>query len=109
MLPSTRHVREERIALENGAHRPLLRRTLRQVLAVEENATAVRQVETRDHAQESGLAAAGGSEQGEEFARLDGDADLVDRREVAETAGDVLNLEQRHRRRNRAYLMIAGL
>jgi hypothetical protein len=102
-------VREQGVALEDGTHRTLLGRPIGKVLAAEQYATLVGQIETGDHAQQRRLSAPGGAEQGEEFPRLDGDADLIDRGEVAETAADVLDLEQRHRGRNRVSLMIAGL
>ena len=90
-------MREQGVALEDGAYRPLLGRPVGKVLAVEQYAPAVGEIETGDHAQQRRLSTPGGAEQGEEFPRLDGDADLIDRGEVAETAADVLDLEQRHR------------
>ena len=74
----------------------MFRRSIGEVLAREKNPSAVGQIEAGDHAQERRLAAARWPQQGEEFACLDGDADLIDRGKVAETAGDILDLEQRH-------------
>ena len=88
-----RHVREQRVALEHHAHRAPLRRAVGEILAVEQDATAVGHVEAGDHAQQRGLAATRRTEKGEELAGLDADADVVDRGEIAETAGDVLDLE----------------
>ena len=68
----------------------------REVDAVEDDAAGVRQVEPGDHPQQRGLAAAGRPQQGEEFAGLDLEADVVDGEEVAEAAGNVLDLEERH-------------
>ena len=70
-LRATRHVREQRVALEHGVHRTLFRRLVGEVLAVEPDAARVGRIEAGDHAQQRGLAAAGGAEQREEFARLD--------------------------------------
>ena len=92
------HVREQRVALEHRAHRTALRRAADEVLAVEHDAAGVGQVEARDHPQERRLAAAGGPQQREELARLDGEADVVDGGEVAEPARDPLDFEQRHGR-----------
>jgi len=53
-----RHVRKKRVALEDGMHRSLLGRDAGQWLAVEQQFTAIRFVETGDHAQDGRLAAA---------------------------------------------------
>ena len=91
------HMREKRVALEHHPHRPPLRRPAGEVLAVQHDAAGIGNVEARDHPQQRGLAATRGPEKGEELAGVDADADVVDRGEVAETAGDVLDVEQRHR------------
>ena len=92
-----RHVREQCVALEHRAHGTLFGRPPRQVLAIEEDAAAVRQVEAGDHPQESRLAAAGGPEQREELSGLDPEAHAVDGCEVAETTRHFADLEERHR------------
>ncbi len=86
-------MRKQRVALEHRAHRARLRRPAGQILAVEQDAAAVRQIEAGDHAQQRRLAAAGGPEQREEFAGLDGEAHVVDGGEVAEAARDILDFE----------------
>src|SRR5205807_10660933 len=68
-----------------------------EVLAVQQYAAAIGEVEAGDHAQQRRLAAARGAEQGEKLAGFDADADVVDCGEIAEAAGDVLDFEQRHR------------
>ena len=88
-----RHVRKQRVALEHGAYGPGLRRPFREVLAVQENAAAIRQVEAGDHAQKRRLAATGRAEQREELAGPNREADAIDSREIAKTARDILNLE----------------
>ena len=91
------HMREQRVALEHHPHRPPLRRPAGEVLAVQQHAAAIGEVEAGDHAQQRRLAAARGAEQGEKLAGFDADADVVDCGEIAEAAGDVLDFEQRHR------------
>ena len=96
-----RHMRKQRIALEYRAYRPFFGRPLGEVHAVEHDAPAIGQVESCNHAQQGGLAAAGGPEQREKLAGFDVDADAVDRGELAEPARHVLDFEQRHRGRTR--------
>ncbi len=75
-------VREERVALEHGVDVAAVRRRLRDVLAVEQDAPAGRPLEARDHAQRRRLAAAGGPDHGEELARRHVHVDAVDRDDV---------------------------
>ena len=81
-------MREQRIGLEHQVHRPPVRRHADDVPAVEQDAAAVRRLEAGQHAQQRGLAAAGGPEQGEELVLADVERDAVDRREPAEALGD---------------------
>ena len=62
---------------------------------------AVGCLEAGQHAQERGLAAAGTAEQGEQFALLDGEGDVVDGGEAAELLGHALDAEEGLRRRPR--------
>ena len=94
-----RHVRKERVALKYRAHRPCLRRLAGEVFAIQKDSAAIGRIEPRNHPQERCLAAARRPEQCKEFAGLDRKADVVDGSEIAETAGDALDLEQRHRGR----------
>ena len=61
------------------------------VLAVEQNlgGIVVRKFQARDGAEQGGLAGAGGAEQGNEFAGIDLEADVVERGEAPEFFGDV--------------------
>src|ERR1700736_177411 len=70
------HVREASVALEDGTHRTLLGRLIGKVLAAEQYAPLVGQIETGDHAQQRRLSTPGGAAEGEEFSRLEGDAHL---------------------------------
>ena len=77
-------VREERVALEDGVHLPLVRRRRRHVGAVEQDLAAVRPLEAGDQPQRRRLAATGRSEQREELAAVDVQVDAVDRDDVGE-------------------------
>ncbi len=63
-----RHVREERIALEHGVHRPLVWRHRGNVLAIEHQRAAARAGKARNQPEQRGLATAGRAEKGEELA-----------------------------------------
>ena len=56
---------------------------------------AVGRLEAGQHAQQRGLAAAGRAQQREELALVDVEADIVDRVDVAELLGDVLDPDER--------------
>jgi hypothetical protein len=92
-----RHVAEERVVLEHEAHRAFLYALVGGVLAVEEDAAAVGDLESRDHAQQRGLARARGAEERHQLARLDVERDAVEGLERAEALGDVDHLDA-HRR-----------
>ena len=62
------HVREQRVVLEDRVHVALERRPVRDVLAVEEDATLGRQLEAGDHPEGGRLARAGRPEHREELA-----------------------------------------
>ena len=91
-----RQMREQRQRLEHHAEIALVRRHRRDVLAVEHDRAAGRLFEAGDHAQQRGLAAAGRAEQADECAVRHGEVDRVDRREVAELLGDVLDCQSGH-------------
>ena len=86
-------VREQGVALENGVQRALVRRDAGELLAVQEDGTFVRLEEARDHPQEGGLAAAGGTEEGEEFAAADVQVDVLEDLLVAERLGQALDVD----------------
>ena len=66
-----RHVREERILLKDSVHRPLVGGQVLDLLAIEHDLALGHRLETGDHAQQGGLAAARGPEQGEELVVAD--------------------------------------
>src|SRR3546814_20759548 len=78
------HVREERIGLEHHVDRPLVGRHARHVPAFQQDLAPAGDFEAGQHAQQGGLAAPGGPEQGDEHALVDVEGDVVDRDEVAE-------------------------
>jgi len=88
-------VGKQRIALEHHVDRPAVRRHGDDVLAVEQDAAFARRLETGEHAQERGFAAAGGAEQREEFALLDVEREGFDRHHLAEALADRLEAHQR--------------
>jgi hypothetical protein len=94
-------MREQRVILEHHVDRPLVRQDMRDVLAAKQDAALVRRFETREHAQQRGLAAATRAEQREKFASGNIERDAVDRAEGAEFFHDALDSEQRHVRRLR--------
>ena len=73
-----RHVREEGVVLEDDADIALVGRQMVDAGAVDQHAAAGLADEARDDAQQGGLAAAGGAEQGHDLARLDGERHAVD-------------------------------
>ena len=88
-------MRKQRVALEHHVDRPLVRRHRRDVLAVEQDAALVRRLEAGEHAQQRGLAAAGGAEQRKELAGADVERDVIDRAETAEFLRHALDAQQR--------------
>ena len=92
-----RHVREERVALEDGVDVALVRRQPDDVLVAEEDATLGRLLEAADHPQRRGLPAARRAEQREERATRDLDRDPVDCDRVVEPLDDVLEPDVRSR------------
>ena len=82
---------EEGVALEYGVAAPLVGREARDVVAVYADDAGVRVLEARDDPQEGRLAAAGGTEEGEELALLDLEGDALQRFEGAEGLGNTRN------------------
>jgi hypothetical protein len=80
--------------------------------AREVHGAAGRSIQSRDHAQQRGLAAAGGAEDGDEFARRDGEVDRLDRDDAAvEGASDgaQLDADRRFDCRNGRAQVVANL
>ena len=92
-----RHVREERVALEDGVDVALVGREPDDVLVAEEDAPLGRLLEAADHPQRRRLPAARRAEQREERAARDLDRDPVDCDRVVEPLDDVLEPDVRSR------------
>ena len=86
-------MREEGIGLEHHIGGPEIGRDAGHVDAVDQDPPGGGGLEARQHAQQRGLAAARSAQQREELALVDVQRDIVDRREIAEFLGDVLNLD----------------
>ena len=78
-----RHVREERVVLEDGVDVARVRRLPGDVLAAERDPARVGLLEAGDHAQRRRLAGARRAEQREELARGDCQVDAVDGNDIA--------------------------
>ena len=86
---------KKRIGLEHHIDRTLIRRHVGEVLAVQHDLAAGRRLEARQHAQQGRFSAAGGAEQRENFAFIDGEADVVDGVLAVKRFGQVADLQQR--------------
>ena len=89
------HVREQRIVLEHDVDVALVRRQVSHVLAGQQNASRIRDLEAAEHAQRGRLAAAGRPEERDELAGLDGEVEIVDGHSLAVGLGDVLEVNDR--------------
>src|SRR5205085_10452253 len=92
------HVREKRVGLEDHPHVALVRSDVRDVLAVDDDASLVGTIEACDEAQRGRLAAAGGTEEREELALAERDVDAVERLHSAEVTVQVQQFEVGHQR-----------
>ena len=88
-----RQVGEEGVALEHGVDVALVRRGVRDVLAVEQDPSPAGTLEAGDHAQRRGLAAPARAEQREELARRDVQVYAAHRLEGAVALGEVDELD----------------
>jgi len=70
-LSNTRHVAEQRVVLEHEAHVALTHMHVGGVFAAEQDVAVVGCFQPGDDAQQRGLAAARGAEQGDQFAGLE--------------------------------------
>ena len=93
-------MREQRQRLEHHAEVALMRRDLRDVLAVDQDAAGGRLLKAGNHPQQRGLAAAGRPEQADERAVGHGEIDMIDRRDIAEAFGNALKDKAGHRASN---------
>ncbi len=95
------HVLEQRVVLEHDADAPLARRQRRDVVAADQHGARIRPLEPGEHAEQRGLARAGGAEQREELAARDIERDVVERLHRPEAAADAAKLQAHARPRAR--------
>src|SRR5207245_300514 len=88
-----RHVPEQRVVLEHEADLALAHVHVGGVLALEQDAARIGRLQARDDAQQRGLAAAGRPQQGDQFAGVDAERDVLQRAEVAEILADVADVD----------------
>jgi hypothetical protein len=91
------HVPEQGIMLEHETHAALCGVLARHVLALEKHGAAlvgVRDFETGHDTEQGGLARAGRTEEGHEFAVVDAEADVPQRGKAAEGLADMRNLDR---------------
>ena len=89
-----REVRKQRIGLEHHVDRPLVGRQAGQVASVEHDLAGGWCFEAGQHAQQSGLATAGGAEQAENLTAHNVQADMIDGPCLAEIFDDLANLQE---------------
>src|SRR5262249_34379160 len=91
-----RHVRVERVGLEDDADVTVPRLDVVHARAVEGDVAPARVVDAGQHQERRGLAAAGGAEHGDERAVVDPEIDALDRGGAAPPLADVPQLDDRH-------------
>src|SRR5882724_11736075 len=91
---ANRQVREERVMLENGIHRPLVRRQRIQSPAPHPKLARSRLLKTGNHAQQSGLARTRFPENSQELSRSDFQGNIAQNVRLAENLGYVADGEQ---------------
>ncbi|MNT49447.1 hypothetical protein D3C72_1863030 [compost metagenome] len=92
------HVKQRR-GLKSARHaqaRHLVGTQRRHVAPIQRHRARRRPVRAADEVEERGLARTVGADDGVDLARLDGGADVVDRRQAAKTFGEVFDLKHGH-------------
>ena len=89
-----RQVRKQRIGLEHHVHGPPVGRHRREILAPQQDAPARRRLEAGEEPQQGALAATRRTEQAEKLALENGEAEIVDGGDAAETLGDMIEADQ---------------
>ena len=91
------HVREQRVALEDGVHGPRVRRRVAHRLPVDQERAAGGGLEAADQVEGGGLAAAARSQQREELTLADLEVDAVQRHHGAEALAHIAQLDRKAR------------
>ncbi len=94
-----REMGKQRVALEHHVDRAPIGRHCRDVCPIEQDAPLARGLEAGQHAQQGGLAAAGGTEQREELPFVDVERNVCDRGDPAEALAHAFEPQQRTCRR----------
>ena len=92
-----RHVRKERVVLEDGVHVALVRGQVVDLAALDDEVAGGHRDEAPDEVEGGRLATARRTEKTEEFTRLDGHRDIVEGDRVAIAFGRVAQLDRRRR------------
>src|SRR5450759_2661821 len=97
-LDVLRHVlvREQSMALEHHAEAAVARLQVVDHASIDADFAGGRILQAGDHAQRRGLAAAGGADEDDEFAVLDGEAQIFHRLHRAERLYQIAQLDARH-------------
>jgi len=91
---SDRQMREQCIALKDGGDIALIRALAVEPFAPQQDFATGWLLETGDEAERSGLAAAGGTEQGKELSFADRQVQAVERNVIGEVFGEPAQLDQ---------------
>src|SRR6202051_270498 len=102
-IPRDSQMRKQRITLEHHVGRAPTRWHCRYILTREQDAPFIRHLETRQQAQQRGLAATGGPEQCEELALVNVEAEPINRCDRAEALAHSVETHQRRRPRSRPW------
>ena len=92
-----RHVRKQRVVLERDADVSLVRRQTGNLPPAEPDLARRRRLESGNHPERGGLAAAARADQADDVALVGGERGIVDREMTAETLAYVAKLEPAHR------------
>ena len=87
------HGLEQRVALEDEANVALLHGHVVDALAADKDVALGRHLQAGDHAQDGRLAAPTGTQQRQQLAFLDGEADVLDGVDIAETLADAAQFD----------------
>ena len=88
------HMRKQRILLENRIHLTLLRRHLRDILSLEQDAALIRCLKAADKPQERRLSTAGRSQQGHELILMHRQIQILENHPIPKGFLDMLQFQQ---------------
>ena len=85
---------KQRVGLEHHVDRPFVGREPGQIAPIEHDPAGTRRLEAGEHPQQGRLAAAGRTEQAENLAANDVEADVIDGPRLAEVFDDFVDLQE---------------